>query len=260
MNLTDVDLLYWTAGFCGHSALLLVIWKRHRAREFPIFTAWIASNVVRTVVLAALVHRAGRMTYYYTYWSLAVIDAALQFGIVYEMYSLTFRPLGVWARDVRKAFKWLFASSLVIAGLLASMAKPHPRFWVEQAVIWGNLFSSAWMSELFVGMSVICLRVGLPWKAHVARISQGLGVYSMLGVAIAAGNAYFGLKHNSGEYTALSHLRMSIYLCCLLYWVLMLWKPAPDTKAMSLKLHQQLARLQGRAERDLQTIRIWGRR
>jgi hypothetical protein len=257
MHLTGVDLFYWTAGFVGHFILLLVLWRRHRAGEFPIFTTWIASNLARSIVLAAVAHFEGRAPYYYTYWSLAIIDTVLQFGIVYEMYSQTFRPLGTWAKDVRGVLAWLLALSLVVAGMLTQMAKPHTGLLVQEVTIRGNLFSSAWMSELFVGMITISVRVGLPWKAHVARISQGLGIYSLFGVVIEAGNSYFGLDRSFRAYTTLSHLRITVYLCCLLYWTLMLWKNAPDGREMSAELRHHLAKLQSRAERDLQAIRTW---
>jgi len=54
MHLTDLDLFYWVAGFIGHLGLLLLLWRRHRAREFPIFTAWVASNLARTIILALI--------------------------------------------------------------------------------------------------------------------------------------------------------------------------------------------------------------
>ena len=260
MHLSGVDLFYWAAGFVGHLVLLLVLWKRGRAREFPIFTAWIASNLARTILLAVAARFGSKAFYYYLYWSLAVIDSALQFGIVYEMYALTFRPLGEWAKDVRNAFAWLLALGLLIAALLTEMARPHTRLWIQEVTVWGNLFSSAWMSELFVGMLAIAVRAGLPWKAHVARISQGLGAYSLFGVIIETGYSYFGLDRNAQVYAALSHIRMTVYLCCLLYWVVMLWKNAPDPKEMSMELRQHLAGLQARVEHDLQTIRIWRHR
>lgn len=260
MYLTHVDLVYWAAGFMGHLVLLLVLWYRHRAREFPIFTTWIASNLARSLVLALVEHFGGRAAYYYTYWSLAVVDMALQFGIVYEMYSKTFRPLGVWATDVRGAFSWLLALSLVFAAALTEMARPHTRLLVQGITIRGNLFSSAWMSELFVGMIALCVRVGLPWKAHVARIVHGLGIYSLLGVVIEAGNSYFGLDRNLTAYAALSRFRMTLYLCCLLYWSVTLNKSAPGAREMSADMHDLLVRLQAKAERDLQLIRAWRQR
>ncbi|MGC2213000.1 MAG: hypothetical protein WA602_07350, partial [Silvibacterium sp.] len=162
----------------------------------------------------------------------------------------------VWAKDVRGAFGWLISLSLVVAAALTEMAKPHTRLWVQAVTIRVDLFSSVWMSELFVGMIAISVKVGLPWKTHVARISQGLGIYSLFGVIIEAGNSYFGLSRNTEVYATLSYLRMTVYLCCLCYWVVMLWRNAPDSREMTMELYQQLARLQARAEYDLQRLRV----
>lgn len=255
MKLAGVDLLYWAAGFLGHLTLFVVLWVRHRAREFPIFTTWIASSVARTIVLFLISHYGGRAAYYYTYWTLAALDTMLQFAIVYEMYSKVFRPLGVWAPDVRQAFLWLLSSSFSIAAVLTWSAKPHTRLWIQAAVIKGNLFSSICMSELFVGMAALSVKVGLPWKAHVGRISQGLGTYSLFGVILEAGNSYFGLDRDVSAYTLLSRLRITIYLACLAYWIVTLWRDAPDSRLMSVELREQLAKLQARVGYDLQRIR-----
>ena len=258
MHLARVDLLYWTAGFLGHFVLFIVLWVRHRAKEFPVFTTWITANLARTVVLFIVSRFGGRAIYYYTYWALATLDTLLQFAIVYEMYSKIFRPLGIWAPDVRKVFLWLLSSSLAVAAAFAMLARPHARLWMQTAVIKGNLFSSVCMTELFVGMVALSVRVGLPWKADVARISQGLGAYSLFGVILEAGNSYFGLDPNVQAYQILSRLRMTVYLCCLAYWAAVLSKPARESREMSLELRDELAKLQARVEYDLQRIR--GRR
>lgn len=258
MHLAGVDLLYWVAGFLGHLVLLIVLSARQRVQEFPIFTTWIVSNLLRTLALVAVSHYGSKAGYYYSYWSLAVLDTLMQFAIVYEMYFKVFRPLGVWAPDVRKAFLWLLSSSLGIAVAFTVLATPHTRLWIQAVMIKGNLFSSVSMTELFVGMMALSVKVGLPWKAHVGRISQGLGAYSLFGVVLEAGNSYFGLDRDIHAYQVLSRLRMTVYLCCLVFWIVMLWKNAPQSRQLSAELREELAKLQARVEYDLQRIR--GRR
>lgn len=260
MHLTDLDLFYWAAGFAGHLILLLVLWLRRRFREFPIFSAWIASNLLRTVILALIAYTENKSVYYYTYWGLAVVDTGLQLGIVYEMYAHTFRPLGDWAEDVRRTLAWLLLASIMLAAVITGFSAPPAKLLVERLTIRVNLFSSVWMSELFVAMIAIAVKVGLPWKAHVVRISEGLGVYSLFGVMIEAGNTYFGLRGNERIYDLLSHCRIALYLGCLLYWMVTLWRQAPDTLEMSQELSRQLSELRAIVARDLAMIRLWRRR
>jgi hypothetical protein len=75
MPLTDLDLLLWLTGFLGHVALLLVLLLRGRARAFPIFTALLILNVIRTVVLFFINHEGSKAIYFYTFWS----DGGIQY-------------------------------------------------------------------------------------------------------------------------------------------------------------------------------------
>ncbi len=104
MHLSGIDLFFWAAGFIVHLVLLFVLFYRHRARVFPFFTALILLNVVRTVVLYLVLHYGSKDGYFYTFWSLAVLDVVAQLGVVYEVASRVFRPLDVWAPDVRGKF------------------------------------------------------------------------------------------------------------------------------------------------------------
>ncbi len=259
MQLTGLDLLFWAAGFVGHITLLYVLWRRHRATLFPVFTTLITANVIRTVTLYFTLHHTTKHVYFITYWSLAILDVSLQLAVVYEVAEHVFRPLGKWARDVRHAFILLIGGCVAIASGLTWLAAPATHTWREVVVIRGNFFSSALMSELFVGMLVLSVTIGLPWQTHVARIAQGLGVYSVVGIVIDAGHSYFGLRRGTQMYITLSHVRIATYLCCLIYWTVMLWRDAPEPRELPEAMRRQLFVLQRRVAYDLQTLRIWRR-
>lgn len=256
MHLTGLDLLFWAAGFGAHLTLLCVLLIRCRFRVFPVFTAFILSNIGRTVALYFVELHGSQASYFYAFWSLGILDTILQLAVVYEMYSHTFRPLGAWARDIRGALSWLVALTLAVATGLTWLAAPHARLWMQIVVIKGNFFSSVCMSELFVGMIALSVRTGLPWKTHVARISQGLGAYSIIDVLIETGHSYFGVGRNTQIYTTLSHFRMSVYLVCVAYWIVMLWRNAPEARELPESLRSQLIRLQNVVDSDLERIRV----
>jgi hypothetical protein len=210
MHLTGLDLLFWAAGFAGHIVLLSVLCIRRRVKSFPFFTAFIATNILRTIALYVIWHFGTKSTYFYSYWYLAILDFALQLCVVYELASRTFRPRGVWAKDVRRSFIVLGSLSIVIAAALAWLANPPTRLWVQVVVIRGSLFSAALMSELFAGMMALSVTVGLPWKTHVASIAQGFGIYSIIEVPIEAANSYFGPGRDTRAYDDLSHARIAV--------------------------------------------------
>jgi hypothetical protein len=256
MHLTDLDLLFWTAGFGVHLVLFCVLLIRRRYREFPIFSAFILSNIVRTVALYFVEQHGSKASYFYTFWSLGLLDTGLQLAVVYEMYFCTFRPLGQWARDIRGALSWLLVAIVAVAAGLTWLAAPPVRLWMQAVVIRSNFFSSVCLSELFVGMIVLSVKSGLPWKSHVARISQGLGVYSGIDLLIETGHSYFGVGRNTQVYAVLSHFRMSAYLVCVAYWIIMLWRNAPEPRKLPDGLRGKLIRLQHLVDSDLDKIRV----
>src|ERR1700733_6685474 len=131
MRLTSLDFLYWAAGFITQLALLCVLWYRRRARAFPYFTALITLNVVRTIVLYIVLHNGTKAGYAYTYWSAAVLDVILQLCVVYEVASRVFRPLDIWANDVRSKFVWLLGLSISVALGLTWLESPPVRSWMQ---------------------------------------------------------------------------------------------------------------------------------
>jgi hypothetical protein len=256
MHLTGLDLLFWAAGFLAHFTLLCVLFFRRRVKMFPFFTTLIAVDLCRSFALFSISIHWIKASYFYTFWSFGFLDTTLQLFVVYEMYSHTFRPLGAWARDVRGALRWLLVLTISVAAALTWMAAPPARVWMQVIVIKGNFFSAVCMSELFVGMIALSVKAGLPWKTHVARISQGLGTYSIVDVLIEAGHNYFGVSGNEHAYTALSHFRMGTYLCCVVYWIVTLWRNAPEPKELPKSMRGQLIQLQSMMDSDMERFRV----
>jgi hypothetical protein len=256
MHLTGLDLLFWAAGFGAHLTLLGVLLVRRRVKLFPMFTTLIAVDLCRTIALFSIDKLWIKASYFYTFWSFGFLDMILQLLVVYEMYSHTFRPLGGWARDMREALHWLLALTISVAAALTWMAAPPARVWMQVIVMKGNFFSAVCMSELFVGMIALSVKAGLPWKTHVARISQGLGTYSIIDVLIEAGHNYFGVGGDEQVYTALSHFRIGTYLCCIVYWIVMLWRDAPGPKKLPKSMRGQLIQLQNVMDSDIERFRV----
>ena len=241
MPLTNLDLLLWVAGFLGHVALLLVLLWRRRARTFPIFTALIVLNVIRTIVLFVINRKGTKAEYFYTFWSLAFADVVLQFGVVYELASKVFRPLGEWASDIRPRLAVLVAASLGFALLVTWIPKPQSQFWMQVLLLKGSFFSAALMSELFVGMMALSSIAGLNWSSHVAKIATGLAFYSVATLVFETINTVFGLTGNDRRYDQLSRLRMVLYLCCVMYWIVSLWRKEPPARRMPDYVRQQVS-------------------
>jgi uncharacterized membrane protein len=257
MQLTGIDYFLWAAGFLAEVTLLVVLFVRHRARSFPFFTMYVA-DVVATAITLFLISRYGsKHAYLVGYLSTGCVDLVLQLCVLYELASHVFRPVGKWASDVRRSFIGIVCISVVVAVGLTWLTHPPARTWMRTLLIRGNFSSSILLSELFVGMVVLSATVKLPWKTHVARISQGLGVYSVIGILTEAGHSLFGQDRAAPLPTAFSYIRISSYLLCLGYWIVMLWRDAPAPRPLPEEMRTQLLSLQRRVGWDVRRIREW---
>ncbi len=261
MHLSHLGSFFWLSGLAGHVMLLFVLLYRGRTRSFPLFTALIAANILKTTMLYLIYPRAQTgysYAYFYTYWGFAVLDVLLQLAVAYEIASHVFRPVGVWASDLRTHLIWLILFSLCVAAALAWLSAPRTHGSREAIVIRGSLFSAALLAELFVGMIGLSVTAGLPWKTHVARIAQGLGTYSLFCIVLEAGDSYFGMANGTTASMILTDTRMTVYLLCLSYWIVTLYRQQPQQERLPVEIGSYLILFRKQTAATLETLR--GRR
>ena len=254
IHLTDLDFFFWAAGFLGNIALLFILYVRRR-RAFPFFTALISLGVVQSIVLYLVHSHASKDSYAIGYRMFTLLDTLLQLCVAYELASRVFRPLDVWAEDLRTSFLWIVLLGIAAALGLMWLASPPAKTWLQALSVRGNLFAATLMTELFVGMLALSVIARIPWRSHTAKIAQGLGAYSLLTVLIETGHAYFGAGREAPMFVVLSHVRMVFYLGCVGYWILGLWPSEEPGRSMPREMHQKIFDLQSQVAYDLQYLR-----
>ncbi len=247
------------ATLTGDVLILLVLFARHRARSFPLFTALIAEELISAVLGNLVRAHLALSAYKYTYWSLGILDEVLQVLVFYEIAVQVFCPTGVWARDVRRTFLGMAGVSVVVAFLLAWLAQPAALSPVVTFILRTNFFSAALMSELFVGMIVLSSTVGLPWKTHASRIAQGLGAYSLICVGIDIITNFVGVRSDAHTRLHLAHMVSLTWIACEAYWIVTLWAEAPAPRELPEIMRIQIYSLNRWVENDLIRIRAWRR-
>ena len=225
------------------------------AVHFPVFTAFIFASVLRSTLLFTLQNR--EVAYKVAYIATDFLDAGLQLAVVYELARHVFRRVDRWAPDVKRGMAWLGAGSLALASALTLLGAPSGPVWERTLLLKISFFTSALMSELFLGMIVLSVTAGLPWRTHVARIAQGLGAYSIVDVGLEAVHTVHGAAGGSNIRDILTLVRMSVYLACLFYWISTLWLEAPAPRELPPKVLEDLRSLQARVAYDLYTLRSW---
>ena len=258
MHPTAFVRIVWTATFANNLLLLMVLFVRRRAGSFPAFTTYVAFEVLDDIAQFLALHHLSFAAYRDIFYSLGVLGEGLQILVFYELAVHVFCPTGAWARDVRRAFLSLVAASAGVAFLLSWIGQPPAPLRVQTFILRADFFSSLLMCELFVGSVVLTATVGLPWKTHVARIAQGLGAYSLFGLAIDIGVTPLGITAHNAVFAALMRAQKLVWLACQVYWIVTLWREAPAPRELPPAMRAQILLLQNRVRDDL--IRIRGRR
>jgi hypothetical protein len=244
MDVAHIGRFLWAASFFLDFALLITLFFRHRASHFPAFTTLIIFNVARTISLFLILRSGTAAQYFYTFWSLAVVDTAIQFAIGYEVAVSVFRPMGKWARDIRHGFVFWTVISIFSAAALTKLQQVPRDPWFASPILKGSFFSVTFLTEIFVGMVALSSIAGLNWKSHVARIAEGLAIYSFSNILIEAANTVFGFGDAGHVYDTLQCVRKGLYVACVIYWNITLWLDAPPARSMTKNMKDQLSAIQ----------------
>jgi len=106
--------------------------------------------------------------------------------------------------------------------------------------IFDPVFELVGFPSNFVGMIVLLVPTGLPWRAHVAQIVQGLEVSPIVGILIEALQSYFGRIRDKDFYQFLPHIQIGNNLVTVTYCVITLARKAPNPRALPGRLRRQL--------------------
>ena len=256
MYLSGLDLWLWLAGLTENVVLLSVLWKCRRAPDFPVFTTWVTLLIAKSVLLFGVYKLDSAFAhYYYTYVCLNLIDVLLQIALAYEVALHVFRPAGTWAPGVRHLFLWGFATVLLLSSALSWLALPSTKYLTDTLLVRGNFLSATLMSAVFVGLLVLSARLGLAWRTHVAKLSQGFGLYSVVCTVAASLHTYFGMKPGNFAFHVISRSRMVVYLLTALFWIVSFVRAAPAERPMPEHMRLQLVALNHRTASLLTALR-----
>jgi hypothetical protein len=252
MQLSVLDVVLWILTFVEHLILLCVLLRIHR---LPIFTCLIGLNVLRTIVLFLLRTHGPSGSYFYAYWSLAVVDVTLQLGIVYELARSVFSPTGTWALQAKRDLATWVCLSVMVAASLSQVPKPSSEFFLQVIILKLSFFSAALLSELFIGMLVLSARARLSWSDDAAKIASGFAIYSLATLLVETANTFFGLGDSGSIYSSLSRIRIAVYAGCAGYWIASLLPSIRTSRQIPEHIERQASAVSGALASRLDTLR-----
>lgn len=251
MNLSGLDLGLWAAVAISNTALLSVLLIRGRWRIFVVFSSLTGFDIAKTLLLYFLYQQGLWEWYKHVYWTGALLDFALQMGVIWEIVRIVLRPNGNWDREVRQQLILWSAVGIVLAAALAWMTNPPAANFLGVLRIRGNMFTSVLVCELLVLIVRTSNHLGLGWRNHVSALVYGWSAWAFVEIVVEWLHGSFGAKL---YFNNLEYVSKVVGLFALGYWIIQFWFDEPLSKPIPPELRESMLDLHSQIKNDLDKV------
>jgi hypothetical protein len=256
MHSLGLDGWLWAASLLGEALVLLVLWRKRLLRTFPLFSAYLALNLVEDP-LAWILHNGSPSTYFRFYFAVTLLDYALQLLVLLE---IGFNVLSPVRRSLPARTVSILLAGLMVSVLVAAWLAPH-----ETAARMGAI--GVVFLRLTVGLAVLRLLVfavvagfsqmlGIGWRNHVLQLTTGLAFYGAISLFIQL--ALSRLNNTTAAYEssfrALIQLQSAAYVGTLLFWVWAFSRNDAPRREFTPQMREVLVTIAGTARRTRLTV------
>jgi len=205
----------WFTG-AGLQAIIggVMLW-RNLYRKFPVFLAYILSQLLRFIILYSAFEAGNKELYRHAFLTLEVVDAVLSFAVIYELFAITFR-----AYEGIRELGWLLLrwASVVLVGVALVVA--FSQSGGDKDPFLEGLFAlemgiSVVKGGLLFLLFVLHAGLGLRWGRHGFGIAMGFGVLSSIALASVTLRFHYGIDSNP----VLSLINSAAYDCAVVAWL-----------------------------------------
>jgi hypothetical protein len=222
----------WIAHPVMQVGLIAAICRRKLWRTYPMFSAYLASEVMLFVVL--FLNQKDYDAYFYLYWLGAGISAVLGFKVIHEVFTDVLRPFHALRDFSSMLVRWAGALAMLIAVLAAIGGT-------------GSGFTKVTAGLLSLERSVRVMQCGLilfllmfSRYLGISRRHRSFGIALGFGIFAAVELAVFGLRVSGTlNSTTLSLASMTSYDIAVMVWLGYFALPAKEQKRSEVLLQPQ---------------------
>ena len=222
--MSTIRLIYY--GFwIAQPALLAVIGtamvRRKLTATLPVFSAYTVFELVRTCALLwlALTGPHHGVGYAQVFWMTELVDVALSFSVLRELYREFFREYEGLRRLGTLLFRWCAVVLLAVATVLA-LTGPANGPHIAKTLLVIDRSVAFLQTGLLLVLFVFASYFGLGWRKVVFGIAAGFGLYGSMQLATVTIQSHFGATN-----AALALIEVGSYDCALLIWLSYLLAP-----------------------------------
>jgi len=167
--------------------VLIMMYVKGRIRTYPIFCAFLALRILRTVSLLPLAFKFTNSislplyrTYFYAYWYSELAVTILVFVLLYRIFSATFGPYRSLSRWTFVLYMSSVAGCLVFSIFTTPEAvRSHGVFSLVIPLYHSSLLFRTGML-IFLFFFMILFRIGISVRDYAFGIATGLGVNAVI--------------------------------------------------------------------------------
>jgi hypothetical protein len=203
--------------------------RRDLVRRFPVFFTSIAFDLLREMAFPAVAHYSAH-AYEYCYWISLPVEYVIAFGVMWEAFRYAF---GTDAKIPPTALRPFLLATAVLMGLAAFLIlyPDIPTSNLKGLVLILDRSIDLLRCGMLLFLWIFAARLGISWQHHVWGIVCGLGIYSAIGLIVAAVHAITNTI--SGDW--LGHFLHFSYFGATIVWTVYLWRPEPERAPLTLK-------------------------
>jgi hypothetical protein len=215
------------------SAIAYRVWTRRLYCDYPLFSAYIAGQLVRFLALFYCYRLGIREIYRHVYLYAEVVDAVLKFGVICELFSQVFRPYEGIRSLVSPILRWASLILLLVA-ILVSVAGAGS----DSDTFLAGFFAMERSVEIVQGgllflLFVLSTSLGLHLKHYTLGIALGFGVVTSVNLVAYTLRAQLG----TSSHGVLSLISSAAYNCAVLAWTATVYRHKPVDQLAQPILH-----------------------
>ena len=242
MNLEKFYSLVFLLGGLAELVLLGVLLVRRTYRSFPVFTTYIAFNILSDIVLGLLAAQFSAATASGAALAFLAPQYLLELGVLLEIAWHVLKPVqpSLPAKAL-KIFAALVVFALTAGLLLAWHVDVHASGVYERVKFPLDLTVGLLRMLLFAVIAAFAQVLGIGWKNRVLQLATGLSFYSAVDLLASL------LQSHSGQAAMASHWKGTAYLLELGFFIWVFTTKAVERREFTPQMQNFLITMSKRA-------------
>jgi len=226
MFLASTIQVLWFAQPALQSIASGVMYKRKLHRKFPVFFIYLVSQVPSFAIIFSAYTWGTYGEYFYSYWILGIINLAMGFKVIHEIFLDVFRPYHALKDLGSVLFKWSALVMVLVAIVVAASSSVSSNGPMVEAVITAQRCVRVIQVGLVLLLLVFSKYVGISWRHFSFGVSLGFGSFAFIELLVVALHASERISQNAGDIT-----NIIAYNISLVVWVIygVIKSPARET-------------------------------